>query len=221
MNKIVRHIISQLFILYILGMAAASSEKSPEHPSGQDNRLQKGDRFQEIKAELDSAAMVSFDVLTIVESEIFDEIDSTAGKISIARDGRYVARLNDDIYLFDGECVWEFSSENNQATKRCLGEGEEVENRLGFIKKLDDYYKTSVIKENSIYRLIKKGEDDGSLPDSMLIYLKESKLARIEYLDLNNDLNKVWILKETISDSLPEEVFEINLPDSAEVITLP
>ncbi len=202
-------------------MTAATSEKSPEHPSGQDARPQKGDRFQEIKAELDSAAMVSFDILITVKSEIFDEIDSTAGKISISRDGRYIARLNDDVYLFDGECVWEFSSENNQATKRCLGEGEEVENRLAFIKNLDDYYKTSVIKENSIYRLIKKDEDDGSLPDSMLICLKESDLARIEYLDLNNDLNKVQILKETISDSLPQGVFNMNLPDSVEVITLP
>ncbi len=208
-----RYIKPILFLLCLIGIAAASSRNNAVKPVN--------DRFREIKAEYSSAAMVSFDILITIESKIFDEIDSASGKISIANDGRYFARLNNDIYLFDGKCIWEFSEENNQATKRCLKKDEEIENQLAFIKNLDDYYETSVIEKNSIYRLTKNIENNESLPDSMKIYLSESNISKIEYLDLNNDLNKIRILTEITSDSVYREIFEMNLPDSAEVITLP
>jgi outer membrane lipoprotein-sorting protein len=213
MFKIIRYIKPALIILCLLGIAAASPRKIVVKPAI--------DRFQEIKTEYSLAAMVSFDILITVESKIFDEIDSAFGEISIARDGRYFARLNNDIYLFDGKCTWEFSDENNQATKRCLKEGEEIENRLAFIKNLDDYYETMVIEKNSIYKLIKNIENVESLPDSMKINLSEANLSKIEYIDLNDDLNKIWILRDNTTDSLDRDIFEINLPDSVEVITLP
>ncbi len=210
-----------LILSCLVGIVAASSEK-PTIDSSRKNAVKPMiDRFQEIKVEYSSAAMISFGIIITVESQIFDDIDSADGGISIARDGRYYARLNDDIYLFDGKCIWEFSDENNQATKRCLKEGEEIENRLAFIKNLDDYYETSVIEKNSIYRLIKNIENKESLPDSLMIYLEESRLSLIEYPDLNNDLNKIRILKETVSDSILHVTFEMNLPDSVEVIILP
>ncbi len=106
-------------------------------------------------------------------------------------------------------------------TKQCPENDETVDNRLAFIKNLDEYYKTDTIYVDSVYRLTKTGEDDESLPDTLVIYLRESRLFAIEYLDLNDDMNRVIISKQIVSDSVDADRFRINLPDSVEIITLP
>jgi outer membrane lipoprotein-sorting protein len=204
-----------------MGTMVVSSEKPMTNISPKDSINYINDKFEKIKHEYSSAGMVSFDIEMIVESKIFDDIDSTAGEISIARDGRYYAQLNDDIFLFDGKCIWEYSTENNQATKQCLKSHEHFDSQLTFIKNLDEYYKTSVIEKDAVYRLMKIDNADESLPDTLMVYLKKTGLLKIEYLDLNDDLNKIYILQETVSDSLTNEPFKINLPDSVEIITLP
>jgi len=220
MNKTVHRIILSALI-WLIGSTALAVTVAVGNSTESNNRISSDDTFNKIKTELGSAVMVTFDILITIESDIFDEIDSAYSEIYIANDSRYFARLNDDIYLYDGDCIWEYSAANNQATKRCPDEEEIVENRLAFIKNLDKYYTTTAIEKDSIYNLLKKTTDDESLPDNMRIYLKNAHLSCIQYYDLNNDLNQVDILSETISDSLDVDIFKINLPDSVEVITLP
>jgi outer membrane lipoprotein-sorting protein len=184
-------------------------------------KLALADDFEKIKKQYDSAAMVILEVDIMVESKIFNETDSSRGYIAVTEDGRYITEINNDVYLFDGNCKWEYSAENNQVTKRCPEDDETVDNRLAFIKNLDEYYKTDTIYVDSVYRLTKTGEDDESLPDTLLIYLRESRLSTIEYLDLNDDMNRVIISKQIVSDSVDADRFRINLPDSVEIITLP
>jgi outer membrane lipoprotein-sorting protein len=181
------------------------------------------DRFDEIKKGLSDARLVDFEVAATIDSKVFDQTDSSNGQITIADDGRYFARMNDDIYLFDGKCIWEISLENKQATKQCLKDGESFENRLFFLKNLDQYYATSPIKKGKEYFLRRIDKESNSLPDSIKIYLDNSgkKLSRLEYFDLNGDINRVHIIKETISDSIIARRFEINLPDSIEIINIP
>jgi outer membrane lipoprotein-sorting protein len=181
------------------------------------------DRFDQIKNEYSSARMVHFDVVMVTISKIFDQTDSSSGEISIADDGRYYARVGGDIYLFDGRCIWEVSTENNQATKQCLKDGEKFENRLFFMKNLDDYFRSNAVHKNSIYHLIRNKNSINSLPDSMTIFLggAQNRLLRIEYYDLNGDLNRIYISDDKLSDSINDQIFQIKLPDSTEVITLP
>jgi outer membrane lipoprotein-sorting protein len=220
MNKLRQYLITLLMLACLLVTTVMATDIRV-NATADVKTIPDSDKFNELKKELSSAAMVRFDILITVESSVFDEIDSTYGDISVANDGRYFARLNGDEYLYDGKCIYEYSAENNQVTKRCPSEGEVVENRLGFIKNLDKYYKTTVVEQDSIYTLAKIAENEESLPDSMTIYLKGGNLARLEYYDLNDDLNKVDILSEAIFDSLKINIFELNLPDSVEVIILP
>jgi len=182
-----------------------------------------GDKFESIKKEFTSAKLIRFEVATATVSKLFDDIDSARGEILIADDGRYNARLNDDIYLFDGRCIWEISGANRQATKQCLKEGEKFENRLFFIKELDKYFSTSIIKKDRQYQLRRNAGSDNALPDSLMVYINKSgsNISRLEYYDLNGDLNRVHILDREISSAISEDDFRINLPDSIEVITLP
>lgn len=179
------------------------------------------DRFEAVKNEYAAAKIIKLDIEIVVVSQVFGNVDTARGEISIADDGRYLALINEDYYLFDGKCVWEYSAENNQATKECLKEGEHFENRLFFIKSLDHYYSTFTNISDSVYRLIRIKERQNSLPDTLIVYLSNSRLSSIEYLDLNDDLNRISILRETLLDTLAAGTFQISLPDSVEIITLP
>ena len=181
------------------------------------------DLFDKIEKELSSAAMVTLKVEVINRSKIFNSADTSAGDISIAGDGRYSAHLNDDIYLFDGKCIWEFSAENNQATKQCLKDGEKFENRLFFLKDLDKHYASQVIHKKTQYLLTLRNKKSASLPDSLTVHLNSrlGLISKINYRDLNNDLNEVIIKKQSLFNRVDTTSFQIRLPDSTEIINLP
>ena len=181
------------------------------------------DKFTLIKNRINSATIVRFGVLITIESKIFDEVDSLTGLILLAKDGRYRAELGDDIYLSDGMTNWEYSAENNQATKRELSDGEIADNRLAFFKDLDSYYSSSIVEKDLIYTLIRLKNSDEALPDSMTVYIsnKTMQISKIEYYDLNEDLNSVYITEEFYEDKIEENLFNLNLPDSVEIISLP
>ncbi|UCD16886.1 MAG: hypothetical protein JSV44_10570 [Candidatus Zixiibacteriota bacterium] len=184
---------------------------------------EKGDSFDRLQKEFSGAKLVSLVVLIEIKSSIFGEVDSTHGSIAIADDGRYRAQFNDDLYFFDGRCIWEYSEENNQATKDCLEEGETFENELVFLKNPGRYYQTRAVIIDSVYNLVRTGDGEGSLPDSLVLVFDRTRtsLSLIKYYDLNNDLNMVSILSHEISDSIRSGLFEVTFADSVEIINMP
>jgi len=181
------------------------------------------DKFDMIKSKLDSAKIVQLDLIITVNSKVFNEIDTSYGKIYFSDDGCYIADINDDIYLYDGIYNWEYSAENNQATKQKLGQNEQTDNRLSFFKNINRYYKSAILQPDKKYRLIKLNGAGEALPDSLIIFLNKtgSAISRLEYFDLNGDLNKIIITDEKYSDQPDSDLFKINLPDSVEIIDLP
>jgi hypothetical protein len=180
-------------------------------------------KLDRLKKELENAALVELDIMLIIESDIFDMVDSTDGKVLIADDSRYCASLDDDIYWFDGRCISEYVAENGQVTRDCLGEAEYFESELIFIKSLDRYYKTTAIVDDSLYSLTRKDSQASSLPDSLTLIFrdKDSDNPVLEYYDLNKDLNIVDIRGRRIFDTIPDGVFDPDIPDSVEVIIMP
>ncbi|HDL04435.1 MAG TPA: hypothetical protein ENH25_09920 [candidate division Zixibacteria bacterium] len=167
------------------------------------------------------ARMINFDVRISVVSEIFGSTDTTFGDITIADDGRYAAHIGNDSYIFDGKCIWEYSADNNQATKSCLKEGELFENELFFIKNLRKYYKVALEKEDTLFLLVKTNPESNQLPDSLNMILREGRISDMDYFDLNRDLNRVHIIHESLFDKVDPTVFKAEFPDSTEVISLP
>ena len=167
------------------------------------------------------AKMVRLDVRIVVVSDVFGDTDTTAGKITIADDGRYAAYIGGDFYIFDGKCIWEYSHDNEQATRDCLKPGEVFENELVFIKNLKKYYKTAEERKDTLFLLVKKDSVQNQLPDSLYMTVHDLRLANLRYYDLNHDKNLVYILSDSVMDAVDPTAFNIDLPDSTEVITLP
>ncbi|MEW5922737.1 MAG: hypothetical protein AB1746_01980 [Candidatus Zixiibacteriota bacterium] len=167
------------------------------------------------------AKMIKLNVHIVVTSDVFGDTDTTAGNITIADDGRYAAYIGNDFYIFDSKCIWEYSYDNNQATRDCLKPGETFENELVFIKNLKKYYRTTDEQKDTLFLLVKKDSVQNQLPDSLYLTLKNARLNELRFFDLNHDQNFVYILSDSVMNAIDPSAFNINLPDSAEVITLP
>jgi len=194
-----------LFLLVIFGVVKAEN------------------RLDIITKEWSRARMIEFGVLITAESEIFNTVDSSRGKVIIADDGRYYAEIGEDLYLFDGQCIWEMSFENRQATKQCLKEGEKFENRLIFLKDLGNLYKARALVENEVYFLSKNEGSGASLPDSLRLYLSLEKrqISEIIYYDLNSERNHVYLNDVQIFQEIADSAFKFVPSDSIEIIVLP
>jgi outer membrane lipoprotein-sorting protein len=179
------------------------------------------DSFDDLIEKYKKASLIELDVIVVVESSIFDDVDSVAGRILVCADGRYRMELGEDSYIFDGRCIWEYSAENRQATKKCLKDGEIFENRLSFIKNLNKFYDAEIVVPDSIYRLLSVDSTESSLPEEMSLYVSRADLKLIDYFDLNQDLNRIYINRTILTDSIKAGLFEFNPPDSVEIISLP
>ncbi|HKK20265.1 MAG TPA: hypothetical protein VJ983_02250, partial [candidate division Zixibacteria bacterium] len=87
---------------------------------------------------------------------------------------------------------------------------------------LDDLYKTYVLKPDQSYRLVKKGDAEGDFPDSMTVTIDSDKLLlkKIEYFDVNDELNTITLIKQDYHAVCKQELFEPNFPDSVERVRL-
>ncbi|MBN2227833.1 MAG: hypothetical protein JW763_10775 [candidate division Zixibacteria bacterium] len=179
------------------------------------------DAYTALKTRFAAAAQITLDVLITVDSDMFGTVDSADGVIYIAADGRYYARIIDDVYLFDGKCIWEYSAENNQVTKDCLDDDEYFKSKLSFIKNLDRHYEASTLRPDSLYILRRLNDEDSSLPDSLNLSLADKNLSRISYYDLNNDLNTVMIQSQQCDSVVTDSLYHITIPDSTEIIVVP
>jgi len=178
--------------------------------------------FGSIKKELARAGCTEFEFMTIIESDIFERTDSLSGRACIAHDGRYLIEAGEEQYLFDGKQLYSYSIPNNQVTVETVDTNVYRSDEISFITRLDDFYTTTAVTENKTYALKKISTGAVNAPDSMLVTI-DSLLARIiqfEYLDINDEPNRIIILDQKLSDSCLAEQFLPVFPDSVETIKL-
>jgi len=182
--------------------------------------LSYADDFESIKKELAKDGCWNFIFENIIESEIFNSIDSTHGEAFLSSDGRYYIKNEEDIYTFDLHYYYNYSPESNQLViekKQTTAEDEFL-----FVTNFDKYYDTYVISNNRSYKLLKKENISGDFPDSMIVFIipKEKKLDRIEYFDINEELNKIIFIEQLYLNSCLDTLFIPNVPDSVERVKL-
>ncbi len=180
------------------------------------------DSFEQIKKAMAEAGCNRFEFLSVVESDIFDTVDSTAGVACIARDGRYSVTIGTDQYLYDGEYLYSFSGINNQVTVERVDPRTVAGEEISFVTRLDEFFSTSQTSVPGQYRLVKTAGDAENLPDSMLVTITTEPLglSRIEYYDLNDELNRIIFLSQRTDAECDSTRFLPVFPDSAEVIKL-
>ena len=181
-----------------------------------------GDPFVSIKAVLSDAACVEMTFLSILESDIFDHVDSAFGTAYIARDGRYTVTVGGDRYLFDLEHLYNYSPQTNQVTVERAGGGAGGSAEVSFVTRLDDYYRTTPLRPGESYRLIRADSSATNVPDSLLVFIDtvSMHLASVEYYDVNEELNRIIITEQITHAFCDSSRFLPNFPDSCEVIKL-
>lgn len=180
-----------------------------------------GDSFDKLKDKLAGAKCVRLDFLSIIESDIFERIDTTRGTAYIADDGRYLVVLGDDEYLYNLELLYSYSKVNNQVTI------EKIDSRTGedvvFVMRLDSLYNTAVVRKDLEYRLVKKDSVfESNIPDSLDLFMEPDKLVLVEikYFDVNDELNRIVFLRQDFGSVCDENRFTPQFPDSVEKIEL-
>lgn len=178
------------------------------------------DSFDDIKKELSKEGCWHFLFIDVIESDIFNSIDSTNGEAYLSSDGRYNIKTDKDFYIYDLVNYYSYSPESNQLVieKNLNNEDEEI----SFITNLDKYYITVIIDSDKSYSLYKKDNITGDIPDSMVVIIdsKDKILKRLEYYDINEELNKLILIEQNHIDSCLNDYFIPNVPDSTERVKL-
>ncbi|MDD3732506.1 MAG: hypothetical protein PHU88_09050 [candidate division Zixibacteria bacterium] len=179
------------------------------------------DSFEELKKKLAGAKCIRFDFLTIIESEIFDRVDTAQGTAYVAADNRYRVTLGNDEYLYNGEFLYSYIRDNNQVTveKNTGWTGEDIV----FITRLDSFYISNMILKDNEYRLIKKDSlAESAIPDSLRLFLDPALLLlkEVRYFDVNEELNRLIFLRQDTDVSCDEKLFLPDFPDSVPRIKL-
>lgn len=181
-----------------------------------------GDSFDEIKARLAKAGCNRFVFRSILQSSIFRQTDTTSGEAYIAADGRYRVTVGEDTYINDGRTLYSYSAAGNQVVEQRVDSTTAFSKEVSYLTRLDEFFKTRILKADSEYRLVKKTGRMQNLPDSMhfVINKKTLTIERFEYLDVNDERVRIELLKQSSSETCTEARFVPDFPDSVERVRL-
>lgn len=181
------------------------------------------DQFDVIKKKLAEADCYSVRFVSVLSSSVFKSKDSSNGFAQIARDGRYHIMLGNDVYSSDGRTSCAYSQSTNQLIIEKLDSGRVANKEISFLSRLDEYYVTQRGKGDKEYVLTrKKGAGAANVPDSMSVTIDstQSRISRIEYLDINDEPVSIELLSQQFERNCADSVFAPAYPDSAETIKL-
>lgn len=178
--------------------------------------------FKKTKQNLSQFNCAYFEFLSTIDSKIFDVIDSAHGEAYIAKDGRYSVEIGPDIFIFDGDTLYSYFWSNNQVIIEKPDPGDPVSSEISFVMKLNEWYDSKALKEKDLYKLTRKKDIGGDIPDSMTIKINDqtSDIEIIEYFDINGDLNRIEILNQKLDSLCHDSKFRPNFPDSVEKIRI-
>ncbi|MDF1544916.1 MAG: hypothetical protein P1R58_07420 [bacterium] len=178
------------------------------------------DSFEQIKLEYASAPCLSMTFYSIVVSEIFETTDTVAGTALFAKNGRYLVQVGDDSYLDDLTERWSYSLPNNQVLIEPSDPDGASADQFLFITRLDELYNSTILSPDSLYLLRARDDMEGDYPDSMTVLVDAGRkeLAELIYYDINEELNRIVLLKTEIKDACADSLFKLNLPDSVDVV---
>jgi len=180
------------------------------------------DSFDTIKQRFADAGCVNLSFLSIVESDIFESIDTVHASATISADNRYVINLGNDQYLYDRVHLYSYSQENNQVTIERAKENGAPGQEISFIMHLDELYIVDPLTPGEKYRLVKRKSGYDNVPDSLIVAVRPDTtlLNWIEYYDVNGELNRIVLLEHTTSETCPDSLFVPAYPDSVERVRL-
>jgi len=179
--------------------------------------------YERVVADLASAGCTEVKFLSIVRSQVFDFEDTLAGLARLDDDGRYDITVGPDRYLCDLKRTYEYAQSTNQVAIRSFDSSSSSAHQLACFTDIDRYYHLiEVVAGSDQYHLTRRPGIGLDIPERLTITVdrKTERVSRMEYLDINNDLNTIVILNMETGTDCPPEYFLPNFPDSVERVFL-
>lgn len=156
----------------------------------------------------------------IVNSQVFDEVDTLKGLIVFDSSGCYRIELGDDLYIRSGSELYSFSPASNQVIIEKIDDSSSMVSVL-WIRHLDDFFESTILVPDKRYRLTAKSGVSADVPDSLTLFVSGGKrIERIEFVDDNGDEIVLKVLKQETSVGCRKDEFEPVFPDSVERVRL-
>ena len=180
------------------------------------------DTFDQIKQAYRKADCVKVTFLSVIESSIFDTVDSLSGRAVISSSGKYAVELGEDRYVFDGTDLYSYSHDNNQIVIERVDPEDRFGTEVSFITRLDEIYKTTILRPDSTYRLVKSAQGYINVPDSLVVTIdrQKGKIRAIEYFDVNEEKNRIVFKEQSVTGGCDSSTFVPEFPDSVERVRL-
>jgi outer membrane lipoprotein-sorting protein len=180
------------------------------------------DTFDTIKANLRKSPCVGIAFTSIIESSVFQTIDTSVGRADFGQNGKYRIELGNDRYLFDGTDLYSYSGDNQQVIIERVEKNEQFGSEVSFVTRLDEIYKTTILHPDSTYHLVKKTRGYANVPDSMVVTIdRKARMIRyIDYLDINEERTRIVFLQQSLGDQCDSTLFRPDFPDSVKRIVL-
>ena len=178
------------------------------------------DTFEKLKKNLKKAECMEYDFISVIESDVFDTVDSTYGHAQLSNDGRYYISMGEEVYSYDLKNYFTYVIPNNQLI---IEKGDENSNDdILFITKLDEFYKSYILQPDSLYKLVRKENVIGEFPDSLTIRInkKKQQFEEISFIDINEELNRIIFLNQIYHSNCIDSLLIPNFPDSVERVKL-
>ena len=184
--------------------------------------VQGADRFERAKEDFAKAGCVSLEFWSILQSDIFDLVDTTRGTAVIGNDGRFAVTIGTEEYVFDGDTLFSYSQETDQVIVEETGDNPLTGTEIAFITRIDDFFVTTTVEENKEYLLHRLDSAPPDLPAEVRVMLDadSGSISRFRYLDINGDVNVIVLRAQDLSDHCPDDSFVPAFPESAERVKL-
>ena len=181
-----------------------------------------GDRFEALKADLGSAVCVHIEFVSIIDSDVFDIVDSMYGSAEIAQDGRFNVAIGEDRFLYDLEHLYSYSAAANQVVIEKARQDLFTGSEIAFVTRLDDFYTTETVSADKTYRLTRSDDSESDIPETITVTLADggTALEKFAFRDINDDLNTIRFLSSATADSCRAADFRPEFPDSVERVRL-
>ena len=188
--------------------------------SSHSDGLADNDPLHPVLDQMTQADCCRFEFISILESDVFESVDSTTGTALISADDRYDILLGPDRYLRNNEFLYSYSGENEQVTLERIESSAAPDETIRFITQLDQHYHIQPLSSGK-YTLSRKADSGSNLPQSIILTLTESgELDCLEYIDDNGDTNRIVIVASTFQSECDSAAFVPNFPELTEIIKL-
>lgn len=180
------------------------------------------DPFASVKTAMSRATCCRYEFLSIVESSVFESVDTTLGTALISADGRYHISIGTDEYLRTADRLYSYSRRENQLTVEEITPDNGPQESVSFITRFDAFYSTKMRVPRCQYFLRRTDTAAVDLPDSLTVIMSEGqpRLDRLVYFDVNDDRNQIVFGTCEYLDKCDETALAPHFPDSAQVINI-